>query len=107
MIKSRDRRLRERRRQDSNKCSGGSDQKLKKRSGIRGGGWIERRRRCEGVQEREEENQAGEEGEELYMSEGEDGRQCIKWRRKETGRTRKVTIEKAEKKVRRGWQANY
>ena len=45
-------------------------------------------RRGEEVQERGGENKAEEEGEE-YMSEGEDGRPCIKWRRKEIGRRSK------------------
>ena len=46
----------------------------------------------EEVQQKGGENKAEEEGEE-YMSEGEDGRPCIKWRRKEIGRRSKENTE--------------
>ena len=38
------------------------------------------------------------EGEE-YLSEGEDGRPCIKWRKKKTGRGSKEKTKKAEEKI--------
>ena len=61
-----------------------------------GRGYTESQRREGRVQERREENQEEREWEE-YLSEGEDGRPCIKWRRTETiGRNKK----KAEKMCR-------
>ena len=56
-------------------------------------------RREKEKQKQEEENKTGEEEEELYMPEGEDGRPSIKWRKKKAVSIRKAKIETVEKKM--------